>query len=284
MATGYNSKQIDMKAELAEHSGIQRQRSGAFTLLELMLVVAIIAVLAGMALPHLRGISKSNSMQAATRQLLDDVALARQRALAHRTDVYMVFLSGTVLDDSDNRAAYGALSAQAANELGSLLHGELRGYALIELRSVGDQPGQSHPRYLTQWRKLPEGVYIPEYKFGTDRISVVENNVPERVVVIIPFSTNLFQFPYINSGVNFTPIYFTLPFIKFNSQGQCVSPETGNPGDVEYIPLTHGSVFYMTNTISVIETPPGNSITNYNLIHIDRMTGRAKLERKEIPQ
>ena len=267
-----------MKAELAEHSGIQRQRSGAFTLLELMLVVAIIAVLAGMALPHLRGISKSNSMQAATRQLLDDVALARQRALAHRTDVYMVFLSGTVLDDSDNRAAYGALSAQAANELGSLLHGELRGYALIELRSVGDQPGQSHPRYLTQWRKLPEGVYIPQYKFGTEPISVVDGNVPNRIIA--PLTNKiLFPFPYLDSGAN-----FMLPFIKFNSQGQCVSPETGNPGDVEYIPLTHGSVFYMTNTISVIETPPGNSITNYNLIHIDRMTGRAKLERKEIPQ
>lgn len=273
MATGYNSKQIDMKSGLAEHSGIKRQRSGAFTLLELMLVVAIIAVLAGMALPHLRGISKSNSMQAATRQLLDDVALARQRALAHRTDVYMVFLHDRVKEDNNDRL--GALFAQPTSELDSLLVGELRAYALIALRSVGDQPGQSYPKYLTQWRKLPEGVYIPLEKFNFG-LTVVEPNVPDRVIA--KFSRMDFPFPYVNSGTN-----FTLPFIKFNSQGQCVSPETGNP-DVEYIPLTHGSVFYMTNSISVVETPPGESTNNYNLIRIDGMTGRAKLERKEIPQ
>lgn len=280
MATGYNSKQIDMKAELAEHSGIQRQRSGAFTLLELMLVVAIIAVLAGMALPHLRGISKSNSMQAATRQLLDDVALARQRALAHRTDVYMVFLHDKVKED--NASAFTSpsppLSSKATNDIIETLHGELRGYALIELRGVGDQPGQPHPRYLTQWRKLPEGVYIPEYKFGLDPISVVDGNMPSRTIA--PLTNKIsFPFPYLDSGAN-----FMLPFIKFNSQGQCVSTETGDTNDVEYIPLTHGSVFYMTNSISVVETPPGESTNNYNLIRIDRMTGRAKLERKEIPQ
>jgi len=272
MATGYNSKQIDMKSGLAEHSGIQRQRSGAFTLLELMLVVAIIAVLAGMALPHLRGISQSNSMQAATRQLLDDVALARQRALAHRTDVYMVFLHDR---DPDNVAAFGLLSPKARNDAIETLHGELRGYALIALRSVGDQPGHSYPKYLTQWRKLPEGVYIPWEKFYT---VMNVTNAPERVINKFSY-TNLFPFPYLDSGAN-----FMLPFIKFNSQGQCVSPETGIPSDVEYIPLTHGSVFYMTNSISVVETPPGESTNNYNLIRIDGMTGRAKLERKEIPQ
>ena len=271
MATGYNSKQIDMKSELAEYSGIQRQRSGAFTLLELMLVVAIIAVLAGMALPHLRGISKSNSMQAATRQLLDDVALARQRALAHRTDVYMVFLHDKVKED--NASAFSSLLPKAQNDATETLHGELRGYALIALRSVGDQPGHSYPKYLTQWKKLPEGVYIPLEKFYT---VMHVTNAPERVINKFSY-TNLFPFPYLDSGTN-----FTLPFIKFNSQGQCVSTETGDTSDVEYIPLTHGSVFYMTNTISVVETPPGESTNNYNLIRIDRMTGRAKLERKEI--
>src|SRR5260370_11204134 len=54
----------------------------AFTLMELLVVMGIIALLAVVSLPALRGISKSNAMAAANRQLLDDVALARQYALS----------------------------------------------------------------------------------------------------------------------------------------------------------------------------------------------------------
>src|SRR5580693_3617229 len=46
----------------------------AFTLLEMMLVIAIIGIIAALALPHVGGMGQANSMTTATRQLLEDVA------------------------------------------------------------------------------------------------------------------------------------------------------------------------------------------------------------------
>src|SRR5437762_1411256 len=64
----------------------------AFTLLELLIVLAIIGFLSAMALPHLKGLTRSNVMGSANQQLLDDIALARQRAINGRTVVCMVFM------------------------------------------------------------------------------------------------------------------------------------------------------------------------------------------------
>ena len=37
-------------------------------------------------------------------------------------------------------------------------------YALLSLRSVGDQPGNSTAKYLTGWRTLPGGIFIDTNK------------------------------------------------------------------------------------------------------------------------
>src|ERR1700722_20253329 len=64
----------------------------AFTLLELLVVLVIMGILAAIGLPAIRGMSKSNAIAAADRQMLDDLAYARQRAIAEHTTVYMVFV------------------------------------------------------------------------------------------------------------------------------------------------------------------------------------------------
>src|SRR5579862_6929217 len=79
-----------------------RNRAGyrrrAFTLLELLVVIAIMALLAAIGLPAIRGMTKSNAIAAADRQLLDDLAYARQLALAGHTTVYVIFVPGNITD------------------------------------------------------------------------------------------------------------------------------------------------------------------------------------------
>jgi hypothetical protein len=59
------------------------------------------------------------------------------------------------------------------------------------------------------------------------------------------------------------------------------------------IPLARGAVIppkdpvteeYLWQPPQIIENPPNNSINNPNFIHIDWMTGRAKIERPELPE
>jgi hypothetical protein len=55
--------------------------------------------------------------------------------------------------------------------------------------------------------------------------------------------------------------------------------------------LASGSIFFPRDSngvplaakpADVVETPPGNSISNYNNIRIDWLTGRARVERREM--
>src|ERR1700678_1357903 len=123
----------------------------AFSLLELMVVIAIIGFIAALALPHVGGIGQANSMTTATRQLLDDVALARQRAMVNRSTVYMVFLPPMFWTNT-LYVSY-ANSTSSAGEAGNFITGsqmtnlmthQYGAYALVSLSAVGDQPGQHH--------------------------------------------------------------------------------------------------------------------------------------------
>src|SRR5262249_5786432 len=68
-----------------------RFRSGV-TVLELMIVIGIIALLSALAVPAMRGFGRANTIASANRQLLDDFALARQRAINERSVVHVLFV------------------------------------------------------------------------------------------------------------------------------------------------------------------------------------------------
>ena len=71
---------------------------GAFTLLELLVVITIIGILVSISLPALKGLGRTGTNTGAARQLLEDLRYARQIALRNRSDVYMVFSPSNIWD------------------------------------------------------------------------------------------------------------------------------------------------------------------------------------------
>ena len=235
----------------------------AFTLLELLVVIAIIGILAAIGLPAIKSFTKSNATISATRQLLDDIALARQRAISSRSEVDMVFVSPQV-----TTLAVDTLSLDDRKAATNLFGGQFISYALFARRQVGEQPGRSTPRYVTSWRTLPEGTFIAAYKFGKFAINGVA-----------PFLRTNFPVPSVTGQQN-----FQFPYVGFDYQGRLIS------GRDEIIPLARGSVFPMRDAAGqfvpgpaeVVETPPGNATNVFNHVRIDWLTGRARVERLEV--
>lgn len=258
-----------------------RPSSRAFTILEMMVVIAIIGLIAAMALPHLGGFTKGNTGLTATRQLLDDVALARQRAIVNRSEVCMVFLPQNFwLNDFGGPFGNGF----ANNQVSNLVAHQFSAYALIATRTVGDQPGRSNAHYITDWKYLPQGIYVYPWQltnsYGTNLISTTNTTTGISngwFVTVLP--TNIaFPFPssYVTNSNN-------LPYIGFNPSGQLAA------GSDQFIALSTGSIFVPPDaagnpqwvTPMITEAPVGNVTNSPNLIHIDWLTGRATLERNQ---
>lgn len=263
----------------------------AFTLIELLVVISILGILAALSVPAFKAMGKSNTQVAATRQLLDDLARARQLAISQRATVYMMFVP-------QEEFWWSTLSAQQQIFGVNLLDKQGSGYVLVALRSAGDQPGRGTPRYLSEWKALPDGSFIDTNKFN--QTYYYYNNTspyypitdyaasPNVTYPVYCFNGRYLPFPAeTNAGV-------FLPYIAFNYLGQLTvltaSGETLAPQD-EYIPLAQGAVGYAVNANKVLipapadfsENPPGNSTNSmYHVIRIDRLTGRATLFQQKV--
>ena len=282
-------------------------RSGAFTLLELLVVIALIGILTLVAVPAFKGFGQANTLAAAQRQMLDDLALARQFAIKTRAPVYMVFFAPESTDNSSSaqidqihtqliNLAAGDFRERALRTFTNVFAGHHASYAFYAESRVGDQPvlpsvsSAYRGRYLTIggsiWRTLPDGVVFP----GNMRPVIYQQSGGA------PVSTNLdvksVPFP-LAPEASATPVSMpslSLPALTFDAQGRCVLLAQGKPTQVlrdRYVSIGLGSVFRPktgpdTNHLSfdfsrpadVVLTPRDN-YTN-TIFRIASLTGRAR--------
>ena len=280
--------------------------SKAFSLLELLVVISIIGLLATLGMPALKGIGQSNTMSAASRQVLDDVALARMMAINGRTTVFMVFVPPSFFDQANRLRLFGSGADPIANDpvyrnqITNIINMQYTGYAIVSRRSLGDQPGQPFPKYLTEWKKLPDGIFFATHKFNFLQLADwYKIQPPTHPLVQRPF-------PYLASMIPFpsaSGISYPVPYIAFNSRGQLVRFD--GYGNTLYadedIPLVKGSIFYPTRTTTVmsgakrmevmapvfdrvtdIVPSPGLGTAGTNTIRINAMSGRARILKEEM--
>jgi prepilin-type N-terminal cleavage/methylation domain-containing protein len=272
-----------------------RLPESAFTLIELLTVIAIIGVLAALTAPMVGHFRKGDAMAAATRQMLDAVHRGRQLAISQHTTVYMVFSPPWLYNDPVFTDVNLTSSERAAAI--SALEKAQTGYAFVSLRSVGDQPGKNTVRYLSSWETLPDNTFIPQWKFNALPAVLIRDPGTGAVLFTVDAFAQTPLIPFPSEDAAYTPGLRRplLPYIAFDYLGRLVRPGSGQQDRDEFIPLAHGSVSPARDPVTRApifgasaapderELPPGNSTnSSYNVVHIDWVTGRARLERQEV--
>jgi prepilin-type N-terminal cleavage/methylation domain-containing protein len=246
-----------------------RGRARAFTLVEMLVVLVIIAILTGLALPHIRGNTEAVALKAAAFQVVDDLSWARQKAISQRSTVAVVFLTDGIFDTSQVDPT--ALSNEEAAEVHRLRAGIYTHYAVYGFRRVGEQPGRASTNYLTEWKSLPDKTFFPTNPAYADK-----------TFAALPVAR--FPFPFAGSVSQ-----VRLPYIAFDHEGRAVEIKdmrTGRSAPYPFDGITNavarGAVFYgrdnqgRITTIEIQEIPPGNGANT--MVVVDAVTGRAKRE------
>lgn len=247
----------------------------AFTLTELLVVIGIIGLVTAIAVPVSSNFGKSNAMVAAGRQLQDDIALAKARAINTRSTVYMIF-SGSGVGDS---AVANLVAQELKLPYSNVANSQFQSYAIYSERSVGEQPGVVRPKYLSDWKFLPEGTFIDEVKFKDPAPS--GNRFGETNLSARPFGYRSFPVPTSDGPPA------RLPFIAFNHLGQLISEFDGSVYQDASIPLARGAVDHSVdsggNVVGIPkQIPAGNSVDNYYRVHIEWLSGRGRLDKPEL--
>lgn len=169
-------------------------RRDAFTLIELMVVIGIIALMLVALIPAVSSLSKSGGRKAAIGNLAILIEQARSLALADARNTYIAFVAA--LPSSASQAVVADYSYRA--------------YAVFE----DDANGNPHAIQTTKWQRLPTGISFrnqPEPTGPGTSLTTATNP-----------ATSTFPFALANGNI-------TCPYLEFDSVGSVVQPNSAAP-------------------------------------------------------
>lgn len=155
----------------AERRASRAARRAAFTLIELVIVIGIMALMMVLAVPAFQSVTKSSAVGIGASHLVNVLTLARTKAITGRTHVRVVFADGSHTNATIfPKVSYAVLMWTNQN-----------------LDPLVDDTASSWI-YLDRWQSLPKGAYF--------------STLPSSLSATTPFPSNL------NTGVSLAGLQF----------------------------------------------------------------------------
>ena len=216
----------------------RRGRFRAFTLIEMLVVMAIMVLALTALIPAVTSLSKSSGRQAATNNLIAAIEQARAEAIKSGQPTYVVFPTFT-------SAAQSTLDRY-----------NYRSYAIFE----DDAANPGSVKQLTGWKSLPTGTALRSA--GTAALS---NLAPTASPA--PSQTPTFSF---TPDTGTTPLY---QYLKFNSNGEVEAPAP--PANVLLGIFEGYAVSNGSEVVTGAKDGNGNPLAA-EYVSVSRITGRAQ--------
>lgn len=232
---------------------MNRSRS-AFSLVELLIVVAIIGIIAGFGVPAVTGVLRGSALTTATSQLTDTLSLARQHAISkNRTVEVRFYRFGDPEQPGEDRTKPAT--------------GQFRAFQYFELSETGTIVP------IGKFQRIPDTIVMnPGAKLST-----LLGEMTERLITSGDAKFNKNLNPELPRGVgqNYDYVYF-----RFNPDGSTDLPPTGNTGKDSaggrwYITVHSGADLLRTENNS--KAPP-----DFATWQIEPVSGTAKVFRPGI--
>jgi prepilin-type N-terminal cleavage/methylation domain-containing protein len=213
-----------------------RERPRAFTLLEMLVVIGIIAILLVAVIPAVNSISKSTGRKGAMSNVTSMIEQARSLALSDARNTYIAFAT--------------VLPAGATPQM--IQDYSYRAYAVFEDTASGGGKAQ-----VSKWQKLPTGISFrnQDEPIGTGTCLTSTTNT----------TTTAFSFSPLGGATT-----ITCPYIEFDSTGAIIQPSSAAP---MRLVAFEGNVSGGTENPTARESG-GDPVRDE--VQVERFTGRVK--------